>query len=114
MTMTMEVCPQQEVSTGLKPEARAPGGGNKTKEQVEEKNLVREDVTMKKEPSTSATSAAKKSVSRPPVLKSGRLAMKLAAKKRMLAGKKHTNEKKEEYQKRSTTFQKFRKEHKGK
>merc|ERR1719308_225433 len=40
--------------------------------------------------------------------------MKLAAKKRMLAGKKHTNEKKEEYQKRSMTFQEFRKEHKGK
>jgi len=102
----MEVCPQQDVSAGLvKPEARAPGGGNKN-----------EDVMMKKEqpPASAAASSAKKSVMRPPVLKSGRVAKKLAAKKSWLAGKKHTNQKKELYQKRSKTFQDFRKEHKGK
>merc|ERR1719433_1340429 len=58
---------------------------------------------MKKAPPASAAAAvAKKSVLRPPVLKSGR------------AGKKHTSEKKQQYQKRSRTFQDFRKEHKGK
>merc|ERR1719219_1531396 len=51
---------------------------------------------------------------RPPVLKSGRTALKLAAKKSYLAGKKHTNEKKGEYKSRSKTFQSFRQEHKGK
>jgi len=113
----MEACPQQSVSSGLvKPEVRAPGGGNKNKEQLEEKNLVREDVIMKKEqpPVSAAASSAKKSLMRPPVLKSGRTALKLAAKKSYLAGKKHTNEKKEEYKSRSKTFQSFRQEHKGK
>jgi len=114
----MEVCPQQDVSAGLvKPEARAPGGGNKNKEQLEEKNLVREDVMMKKPqvaPPAAAASSAKKSLLRPPVLKSARVGKKLAAKKSWLAGKKHTSEKKQQYQKRSKTFQDFRKEHKGK
>merc|ERR1719471_2467452 len=113
----MEVCPQQDVSAGLvKPEARAPGGGNKNNEQLEEKNLVREDVVMKPEPVPAAAAAgiAKKTAIRPPVLKSGRTARKLAAKKSWLAGKKHTSEKKQQYQKRSKTFTDFRKEHKGK
>jgi len=116
----MEVCvpQQQDVSTGLmKPEARAPGGGNKNKEQLEEKNLVREDVVMTKAeqpPASAAAASAKKSASRPPVLKSGRSARKVAAKKSWLAGKKHTNEKKQQYNKRSKTFNDFRKEHKGK
>merc|ERR1719411_1587692 len=71
---------------------------------------------MKKEvpPATAAAASAKKSVMRPPVLKSLRTAKKTAAKKSWLAGKKHTNEKKQSYQKRSKTFQDFRKEHKGK
>jgi len=103
----MEVCPQQDVSAGLvKPEARAPGGGNKN-----------EDVMMKKPqvaPPAAAASSAKKSLLRPPVLKSARVGKKLAAKKSWLAGKKHTSEKKQQYQKRSKTFQDFRKEHKGK
>merc|ERR1719336_3856266 len=105
----MEVCPQQDVSAGLvKPEARAPGGGNKNNEQ--------EDVVMKPEPvpAVAAASIAKKTALRPPVLKSGRTARKLAAKKSWLAGKKHTSEKKHQYQKRSKTFSDFRKEHKGK
>lgn len=103
----MEVCPQENVSTGMmKPEARAPGGGNKNKEQ--------EDVQMKQAPPASAAASAKRSVLRPPVLKSGRVAKKLAAKKSWLAGKKHTSQKKQQYQKRSKTFQDFRKEHKGK
>merc|ERR1711953_1568346 len=61
-----------------------------------------------------AASSAKKSVVRPPVLKSSRSARKLAAKKSWLAGKKHTSEKKKMYKKRSKTFQDFRKEHTGK
>merc|ERR1719445_2669841 len=71
---------------------------------------------MKKEPApaSAAAASAKKTVVRPPVLKSGRVAKKLAAKKSWLAGKKHTSEKKQQYQKRSRTFQDFRKEHKGK
>merc|ERR1719429_472942 len=87
----------------VKPESRAPGGGNKN-----------EDVVMKKAPPAAAAFAANQSYKRPAVLKSGRTAKKLAAKKSWLAGKKHTSEKKQQYQKRSKTFQDFRKEHKGK
>merc|ERR1719429_227374 len=87
----------------VKPESRAPGGGNKN-----------EDVVMKKAPPAAAAFAANQSYKRPAVLKSGRTAKKLAAKKSWLAGKKHTSEKKELYAKRSKTFQDFRKEHKGK
>merc|ERR1719362_1339239 len=65
-------------------------------------------------PASAAAASAKKSVLRPPVLKSGRTAKKLSAKKSWLAGRKHTSEKKQQYQKRSKTFQDFRKEHKGK
>merc|ERR1719362_332584 len=65
-------------------------------------------------PPAAAACSAKKSLLRPPVLKSARVGKKLAAKKSWLAGKKHTNQKKAQYQKRSKTFQDFRKEHKGK
>merc|ERR1719150_1089731 len=65
-------------------------------------------------PASAAAASAKKTQRRPPVLKSVRTAKKLAAKKSWLAGKKHTSEKKQQYQKRSQRFEFFRKEHKGK